>query len=67
MAMLPMMLLGCGDLVNETAVTDRVRPMAADCASALAGEDIAAMRRACRGMLATLEAGAGWSGQVDVR
>jgi hypothetical protein len=53
-------LTGCGITPSETAVLDRVQPLAADCALALAGDDIAAARAGCLPMLATIEAGAGW-------
>lgn len=53
-------LTGCGTLPSETAVLDRVQPLAADCALALAGPSIEAARAGCLPMLATIEAGAGW-------
>jgi hypothetical protein len=52
-------LTGCGPLPSETAVLDRLQPLAADCALALTAT-IEEARAGCLPMLATLEAGAGW-------
>ena len=54
-----LMLTGCSDLQTGTA-SDRLRPMAAAHAAALAGEDMAVARSSGRVLLASLAAWADW-------
>lgn len=52
-------LSGCASLPTDTAV-DRLKPLAASHARALAGEDMPAARETGLALLAGLEALAGW-------
>lgn len=54
-----LMLTGCSDLQTGTA-SDRLKPIAAAHAAALAGEDMAVARSTGRVLLASLAAWAGW-------
>lgn len=56
--MLALMLTGCVTTPSETAVLERLAPLAAQHAAALAGDDISKMRETGRNLIATYEAGA---------
>lgn len=58
---LTMTLTGCvgGQGVSQSAVLDRLSPLVTAHAKALAGDDIAEMRRTGRVLIATYDAGVG--------
>ena len=58
-AMLPLILLGCTTEVSDSALATALRRPLTEHAAALAGEDVAAMRRTGRNVIATYDAGVG--------
>ena len=58
-AMLPLMLTGCTVAASDSALATALRRPMTEHAAALAGEDVAAMRRTGRNVIAIYDAGVG--------
>lgn len=54
--MAAVILAGCGNVVNDSALATVLDPLMTDHAAALAGDDVAAMRRSGRVLIATYDA-----------